>query len=213
MTRMASARTDWAKLVERLSGGDRAAFVELSRAITGFLAGWRAYDFRDEWDDVVQEVVLAVVEAHRARKLREPGAVIGYLRTTTRYKFVDWLRRRRLDSLDAQEEESGGEALAWPPPEDGPEGGFQIWDKVRSLPEKQQAAVVLVYVEGCTYDEAAEKSGIPLGSLKRYLREGLAGLRESLAEFVDPRGPISGAHATSSFEDAADGRSRPGGAP
>ncbi|MGI9431981.1 MAG: RNA polymerase sigma factor [Myxococcota bacterium] len=187
---MAREQKDWAGALERLSRGDRVAFLEVSRLLTGFLAGWRAYDFRDEWDDLVQDVILAAVQAHRQKKLRKPGAAVGYLRTTARYKFVDWLRRRRMEPLET---EDGDErpALQWPPPDEASGSGFQIWDRVRKLPERQQQAVMLVYVEGRTYDEASEKSGIPLGSLKRYLRDGVAALRESLSDFVDLAGPIA----------------------
>ena len=51
-----------------------------------------------------------------------------------------------------------------------------------ALTEKQQKALVAVYVEGKTYNEAARDTGIPLGSLKRYLRDGLAALHAQLSE-------------------------------
>ena len=209
---MAREQRDWADALERLSRGDRVAFLEVSRLITGFLAGWRAYDFRDEWDDLVQEVILAAVEAHRSRKLRKKGAAVGYLRTTARYKFVDWLRRRKLEPLDPADGDERP-TLEWPPPDTDSDTGFQIWDRVRALPEKQKQAVMLVYVEGRTYDEAAERSGIPLGSLKRYLREGVAALRESLADFVDLGGPIPASAATGEGETSAspDGKRGAGG--
>ena len=53
---------------------------------------------------------------------------------------------------------------------------------IEALPEKRREVVVRVYVEGLTYPEAAERTGIPLGSLKRYLRDGLAQLRDELSE-------------------------------
>ena len=97
---MGSRDRDWPEVMDRLVRGDGAAFLEVSRLITGFLVQWRAYDFRDEWDDLIQEVVLAAIEATRARRLRKPGAIVGYLRTATRYKFVDCLRRRRGEPLE-----------------------------------------------------------------------------------------------------------------
>ena len=53
------------------------------------------------------------------------------------------------------------------------------------LPEKQRLVVTGVHVQGRTYDQVAEDTGIPLGSLKRYLRDGLASLREDLSDFLD----------------------------
>jgi hypothetical protein len=47
-----------------------------------------------------------------------------------------------------------------------------------------------VYVAGHTYSEAAAATGIPLGSLKRYLRDGLNTLRAELADFCEKRDPV-----------------------
>ena len=51
---------------------------------------------------------------------------------------------------------------------------------VEALPERERLAVIEIHVRGRTYDEASEATGIPLGSLKRALRTGLARLREQL---------------------------------
>ena len=53
------------------------------------------------------------------------------------------------------------------------------------IPDKKREAVLSVYVGGMTYDEAARVTGIPLGTLKRYLRDGLAQLRDELAGVLD----------------------------
>ena len=55
-----------------------------------------------------------------------------------------------------------------------------VWDALDRLSERERLAVVEVYANGRTYEEAAEVSGIPLGSLKRFLRSGLAALRREL---------------------------------
>jgi len=53
------------------------------------------------------------------------------------------------------------------------------------LSENRRVAVQGVYLEGKTYNGVAEDTGIPLGSLTRYLREGIAQLREELGDFLD----------------------------
>ena len=58
-------------------------------------------------------------------------------------------------------------------------------DAILKLPEKQRLAVLSVYLERRTYDEAARHTEIPLGSLKRYLRDGLATLQAELSELRD----------------------------
>jgi RNA polymerase sigma-70 factor (ECF subfamily) len=176
---MSLPREDWAAVLERLLGGDRLALLQLSRLVNGFLARWNAYDFRDEWDDVIQEVVLAAGLAMRGGKLRSRGAVIGYLRTTARHKFLDRLETHL---------RCGKREIAWEAVLDGPlepiqpdaEAARGVREALARLPENRREAVTAVYLEGKSYEEAARDTGIPLGSLKRYLRDGLAQLRSEL---------------------------------
>jgi RNA polymerase sigma-70 factor (ECF subfamily) len=175
---------DWAGTLDRLLRGDRVAFLDTAGLITGFLAEWRAYEFRDEWDDVVQEVILAAVEAARSGRLRKPAALPGYLRTATRFKFVDWLRRRRPVPLDVDGEETSAD-LYWPPTAPPEEGGWEIWEAVRNLPENQQKVIVGVYHEGKTHAEVARDSGVPMGAISRHLREGLKALRQTFRELEE----------------------------
>jgi len=178
---------DWAVVLERLCAGDRAALLQLTRLVNSFLARWSAYDFRDDWEDLIQEVALAAATALREGRLRERGAAFGYLRTTARFKFVDRLKRRLRVREDERlpweeigvavaAEESGAPDLAL---------RRDLADALEALPEKQRAAVVAVHVRGQTYDEAAAQTEIPLGSLKRHLRDGLAALRAALGPVLE----------------------------
>ena len=182
--------TDWAEVVARLEAGDRLAFLQLNRLVSGLLAQLRAYDFRDEWDDLRQEVVLAVVENARAGRLRDPAAFVGYVKVITRNKFVDRLKRqlrvREKESLP-WDDETARAALAPAPGGDAQERRA-LWSAVAALPDEQRRAVEGVYGEGRTYEEASAATGIPLGTLKRRLCEAVALLRERLAE-GDPESP------------------------
>jgi RNA polymerase sigma-70 factor (ECF subfamily) len=191
-TRGPETTTDWPAMMDRLVRGDPVAFAHLSRFVTGMLVHWRAYDFRDEWDDVIQEVLMAAIEAWRSGTLRKREAIVAYLRAAARFKFVDRIRRRRPESLDAREEEQGAGGDCWPPAEqDEPDLRIEVRSLLERLPEKQREAIVQVYGLGRTYEEAAEVTGIPLGSLKRHLRDGLAALRKKSGapEIADPIRP------------------------
>ncbi len=170
-------KKDWAKTLDRLIAGDRVAFLDASNLITAFLVEWRAYEFRDEWDDLIQEVVLATIQAARAKRLRNPAAIPGYLRTAARYKFVDWLRRRRPVPLPPEDAEPAGD-VHWPPADPPEEGAWEVWDAIRNLPEKQQKIMLGVYREGKTHEEIARETGVPVGSVSRNVRDGLAALRQ-----------------------------------
>lgn len=172
---------DWNVVVEQLVEGDRLAFAELGRLVTSCLAHLRAYDFRDEWDDLRQEVVSAVVANARAGRLRDPKAVVGYVKVITRNKFVDRLKRqlrhREKEALPWDEETA--RSFAGEP--DDPRLAV-LWEAVGGLPEEERRIVEGVYREGGTYEEVSRATGVPLGTLKRRLRDGLTRLREELIE-------------------------------
>jgi len=181
---MAHPREDWAVILERVLADDALALLKVSRLLNSFLDRWGAYDFRGDWDDLIQETVIASANALRDGRIRDRGAAFGYLKSTARNKFVDRLKKHvREQSLDPVPWDEATEE-----PLDAPEGGEMgasetardLREALASLPERQRLSVVAVYVEGQTYPEAAESTGIPLGSLKRALREGLAALRTRL---------------------------------
>src|SRR5205809_6629023 len=88
----AAVDKDWLAVLGRLLAGDRVAFLEVNRLVTGFLVQLRAYDFRDEWDDLRQEVLLSVVAGARAGRLRDPQAFLGYGRIIRRNEFLERLQ-------------------------------------------------------------------------------------------------------------------------
>jgi len=170
----------WPAVVARLAAGDRAAFLKLNRLVTSVLVQLRAYDFREEWDDLRQEVVLAVVANARAGKLRDPQAFVGYVRIITRNKFVDRLKQHlRLKEGDALPWDDEAARIASPPVADASEAA-ELWAAVRSLPDDEQHILHGLYRQGRTYEEVAHDTGIPLGTLKRRLRSALDTLRERL---------------------------------
>ncbi len=178
---------DWLGLQERLLQGDRVAFFELNRLVSGILTRLRAYDFRDEWDDLRQEVLISVVQNARRGRLRDPQAFVGYVRIITRNKFVDRLKRRlrhhEKDALPWDEETAWAAARAG----SGNEGedSAEVWAEVRKLPEEQRRVIEGVYIEGRTYQEVADVTGIPLGTTKRRLRQALDELRRRLVDGED----------------------------
>ena len=179
---------DWYAVLEALQEGDSLALAKLTRLVNSFLARWNAYDFRSDWDDLLQEVIIASAVALREGRIRDRRAVVGYLRTTARFKFIDRLRihmRIKEDQTLPWEDVVGSDELSTANTM-APEGLSQdVRGALERLSENRRVAVLGVYLEGKTYNVVAEETGIPLGSLKRYLREGIAQLREELGDFLD----------------------------
>ena len=177
---MASAGEDWQEVLRGLLAGDRGALARVNRLVTSQLTQLRAYDFRDEWDDLRQEVLLAIVANAKAGRLRDPQAFVGYVRVVTRNKFVDRLktklRHHERETLPWDEETA--RAVAAPPDARAAE----LWTAARDLPAESQRVLEGVYREGKTYEQVSRDTGIPLGTMKRRLREALAARRRRFAE-------------------------------
>ncbi len=184
---MAEEQPDWYRVIERVSDGDRRAFLQLSQRVTRFLARARAYDFRDEWPDLTQEVVVAVVMAQREGRIRDRQAALGYIGQVTRFKFASRLRRLgRHHERDQVELEEG--ALSEIEASDGQPEPLAEADRLdlrralERIPEPHRSLVLAVYGERKSYEQAAKELGVPLGSAKRYLAKGLRELRSLLQE-------------------------------
>jgi len=185
------AAIDWLLVVRRVLDGDRAAYARLIRLVTGHLTSWRAYDFRADWDDMVQEVLLSTIEAYRADRITDSGALVAYVRQAARFKFIDRIRvlSRRGRPVELNEQTDAavqGGSLAWPPTAAGEGRGLELRVAIREamagLDPREREAVTWVYLRGHTYEEAAEATGIPLGTLKRALRTALVRLKEVLGD-------------------------------
>jgi RNA polymerase sigma factor (sigma-70 family) len=170
---------DWGAVMETLlrdtPDNQQIAFAKLNRLISGFLADLRAWDHREEWEDLRQIILMKLVKSFSQGQLRESKAFVAYTRTITRNEFYDFLKARLgtdvVEPPDVGSEESIDETTA-----------LSIRSALQNLPDEQRRAVEAVYLEEKTYEEAAAVTAIPLGSLKRYLRLALTRLREQLFE-------------------------------
>ena len=168
-------------VLDRLLTGDQEAFLEINGLITRCLNRLRAYDFRDEWEDLRQDVVLAVVGAARAGRIREPDAFLAYLMTTTRNRVFDRIKaKRRHHEKDTGSWESEMEGCYQSGAVDSEQlyAANEVVAAIGRLPPKQRVILEGVYREGKTYEAVAADTGVPLGTMKRRLREGLAVLRQ-----------------------------------
>jgi len=181
---MSEPPTDWMDVVARLGGGDRLAYAQLGRLITAYLTKLRAYDFREEWDDLRQEVALAVVANVRAGRLRDSKALAAYVRVITRNKFIDRLKQhlrcRPGERLPWDDETARAMAADEADPR-----LHDLWRAVGELPEEEQRVIDEVYRQGKTYEQASASVGLPLGTMKRRLRTALMALRLRLGGEVE----------------------------
>lgn len=178
---MAAKYEDWLAHLDALGRGDQLAFVKVSRVIIGFLKRYGAYDLEQEWDDLIQDVMLGLVQAQRRGSIREPAAFVNYAGAITRNKLADWLERAKRPGrpgagADAEELEDQINQVDRGEREDT-DLLLDLQSAVERLPDKPRSVLEALYLRGCSYAEAAEQLGIPLGTLKRHQTEGLRQLR------------------------------------
>ena len=190
---MAQPREDWFAIVKAIEDGDPKALLKLTRVITGFLARNGAYQVRDLWDDLVQEVLITLLKAVRSDAIREREAFVNYTGRVTRNKLIDYLRVSKRPGAPelGQEIEAADRAEAVDSSKGEKRSPDQLLDlqtALGELGEKELLVVTEVYVEGRSYQEAADRLGMPLGTLKRLQTQALRALRErmGISQKIDP---------------------------
>ncbi len=180
---MAAPQEEWLDVLDALLDGDRVALVKVSSVVTGYLARYRAYALRDSWDDLVQDVLVALIKSGREGRIRDARAFVSYVGMVTRNELFDWHERNarpgRPDALG--DPESARHALqAALRDERDPNLLIDLERCLEALADRQRRVVEAVYLPGHSYDEAALLLDMPLGSLKREQTGGLAALRECM---------------------------------
>jgi RNA polymerase sigma-70 factor (ECF subfamily) len=177
-----SASKELLDLLSAVSRGDRAAFAELYRRTSAKLYGisLRLLGSEAEAQDVLQEVYVLVWQK-AGRFDPNKASAITWLAVLTRNKAIDRLRSPRIGR-------EGIEAAA--DVEDDSPSAFDIIgeqdDSARlgrcldELDERARGAIRAAFLDGHTYPQLAEREGVPLGTMKSWIRRGLARLRGCL---------------------------------
>ncbi len=96
-----------------------------------------------------------------------------------------WINERRKDALRAGHGLVPAENANLADPRPGPEANIfsrQVLDEITSLPESLRETVLLVYVEGYAYREAAEVLEIPIGTVMSRLAAARKKLGQKLGQ-------------------------------
>ena len=175
---------DLADLLRRSSRGDESAFAELYDATSRRLYGLVLRIVRDHAmsEEVTQEVYLDVWR-QCARFDPERGSAISWLLTIAHRSAVDRVRaseasRRRDDTHAARHRDIDFDTTA-----ESAQASLEA-QRVRraltTLTDAQRSAVELAYLGGYTHAEVARLLGLPLGTAKTRIRDGLIRLRDTL---------------------------------
>lgn len=128
----------------------------------------------DQVDDLVQDCLVRAIErGHRW----QPGTNMrAWLFTVMRNLFIDQKRRYalrpRLLSIDEQRPQ-----VSWPPSQIDSIELRNLVLSLNALPDSQRIAVLLVGLEGFTYEEASTVMNVPVGTVRSRLSRGRQTLR------------------------------------
>lgn len=179
---MSSATPDIADLIARTALRDRQAFRELYRRTSAKLFGvtLRILKDRGEAEEALQEVYVKIWR-RADRYVRGGYSPISWLVAVARNHALDLLRARkpRNDDLEA----AWDVADTAPDPErtaveSGEKG--RIDTCLDQLEADKADCVRGAYLDGYTYDELAQRHGIPLNTMRTWLRRSLIKLKECL---------------------------------
>lgn len=165
------------QLIIRLKQQDRAAIGELYDAYNGALYGvvLRIVQSPELAQQVLQDTFVKAwrnATSYDAAK----GRLFTWLLNIARNTAIDATRTahyqnsRKTDNLDGLVHQPGGNTLNT--------DVLGVREVVDSLDEKYKLLIDLVYFQGYTQEEAAEETGIPLGTIKTRLRYAIGELRK-----------------------------------
>lgn len=176
---------------------DRAALAELMRRHQSHVDRI-LYHLAPDWQDradLAQEVWIRVYK--NIKSLNEPEKFRGWLSRIATNLFYDELRKRKRVapplSLDAPINVGDG-SIEWDIASDTPNPAehlstVEFYDQLRAaianLPVAFRTTIVLREIEGLSYEEIADVTGVSIGTVKSRIARARAGLQSQLTGYFE----------------------------
>ena len=178
-----AGETELSDLLVAVAKGDRAALRAIYVRQSTRLFGVAMAILRDRAaaSDVLQEAFLKVWE--RARQFDPArGSAEAWLGSIVRYAALDVARVRGREM--PTDDPNLGDTAIDPDALDAllaSESGKRLRACLAQLEPKNRQGIVLAFVHGLSHPEVASRLDQPLGTVKSWIRRGLASLRECMA--------------------------------
>lgn len=177
------ARMRLAEALMRVGEQDHQAFRDLYALTQAKLFGIciRICGDVQAAEDVLHDVYVTI---WRRAGAWEPGrsSPITWLATIARNRAIDWRRAqtiRRTSPLSAAADVADGAPDAQAAML-AVEAATQLHQCLDTLEQRQRDSIRAAFFGGATYAELATMSGVPLGTMKSWVRRGLARLKDCL---------------------------------
>lgn len=170
--------------LEAVARGDRAALREVYDLTSAKLFGvcLRICQDREIAADIVQETYLKVWQ--RAGRFDPAKASpITWLCAIARNGAIDWCRTHRLATTGIEAADAVvDDRPSAPDLIETEQGEARIAYCLEALGGSPADAIRAAFFNGFTYAQLAERMKVPLGTMKSWIRRGLAQLKECLAD-------------------------------
>ena len=172
-----------ATLLSRCALGDQQAFERLYRATSSklFAVALRILRRQDWAEEVLQEAFVNIWN-HAPDYASEKAAPLTWMTHIVRNRALDWLRRPQREDAVGEEVQS-----AW---QDESASLFERLVLARDavalngclerLEAKQRQMIALAFWHGLAHSELAQHMQQPIGTVKTWMRRGLAMIRKCL---------------------------------
>lgn len=183
-TKLVAADDDVEALLGRCALRDEDALADLYRLVSARLLGVLLRMLKDRAlaEEALQDVMVRIWQ--RADQfVAYRGRALGWIVSIARYRAIDLLRTQRAHiALDDAPEESLEDPAASEVIEltSSQRSRRALDDCLRRLTPEQRRCLSLAYVDGYSQDEIATTISSPLGTVKSWVRRGLASLKRCL---------------------------------
>lgn len=145
-------------------------------------------------EDILQEVFYELVEANRL--LMPVDHITGWLFRVARNRITDWFRKKRPERLRDARTNADDELVELedllPSPDDGPDALYaravlldELAAALEELPKEQRDVFVAHELEGMSFKEMSEATGVGVNTLLSRKRYAVLYLRDRLQYLYD----------------------------
>ena len=170
-------------LLASVGRGDRQAFRRLyyttSPKLYGICLGMLRE--REHADEAFQDAFVRIWE-RAAQYDPKKGAAIVWMATVTRRCVIDRMRFRVTSTLSLDDIDPDGALLAAAPLASAGGANRDLKRCLERLKQDQAKTILLVFVYGLTHEELATTMSRSLGTVKSWIRRGLADLKNCMSE-------------------------------
>lgn len=146
-----------------------------------------AIDYYSE-EDILQDVFYSIIDGVDIS--RPIDNIVGYIYSSIRNRIIDLLRKKKVPVINSSDHYVNNmiESIA-SDSADNPEISYEadetvefIYEALATLSQEQKEIFILTELEGLTFREVSEKTGISINTLLSRKRYAVKKLRELLSE-------------------------------